>query len=127
MPEEHAPALQQKTILVVEDDEGIGSFLVQAILQETPYEAELATDGFEAVQIYTELHPDLLILDYQLPGMNGIELYDRLLDKFRLAAIPAIMISARLPTKDIAKRKLASMRKPFELEDLFDMLDKMLD
>ncbi|MFL5691097.1 MAG: response regulator, partial [Ktedonobacteraceae bacterium] len=63
-----------KTVLVVEDDTGIGNFLVQAILQETPYQAMLVADGFQAIKAVTNIRPSLFILDYQLPRMNGIEL-----------------------------------------------------
>ena len=67
-----------KTILVVEDDVGIGSFLTQAISQETPHQAMLVTDGFQALNAIRSIKPGLFILDYQLPRMNGIELYDKL-------------------------------------------------
>src|SRR5438270_6391412 len=88
-----------KTVLVVEDDTGIGSFLVQAISQETPHHAMLVTDGLQAIKAVSNIKPSLLILDYQLPHMNGIELYDRLHTTKGLEDIPAIMISARLPRK----------------------------
>src|SRR5579863_2044814 len=86
-----------KTILVVEDDTDIGSFLVQAILQETHYQALLVTDGFQALKVMSSIRPSLLILDYQLPSMNGIELYDRIQETPTLERPPAILISARLP------------------------------
>ena len=69
---------QIKTILLVEDDVNIGEVLVQAITQETPYHAMLVPDGFEALKAVKKTMPDLLILDYHLPRMTGIELYDQL-------------------------------------------------
>src|SRR6266567_4181002 len=68
-----------KTIIVVEDDEDIGSFLVQAILQETNYQAMLLTDGFQCLKAVTSIKPNLFILDYHLPSMNGIEMYDQII------------------------------------------------
>ncbi len=63
-----------KTVLVVEDDTGIGSFLVQAISQETPHHAMLVADGLQAIKAVSNIKPSLFILDYQLPRMNGLEI-----------------------------------------------------
>lgn len=131
MPDAHqqpkgAGDISVKTILVVEDDEDIGSFLVQAISQETTHHALLVSDGFQALKTIHELKPNLLIIDYQLPHMNGIELYDRLSTVKDLESPPAIMMSARLPTHEIAKRKIVAMKKPFELQELLNSIEKLL-
>ena len=115
-----------KTILVVEDDADIGSFIVQAILQETSHYALLVADGFQCLKAISDLKPDLIIIDYQLPYMNGIELYDRLIDIENLKACSTIMVSARLPTQEIVKRKIVGMKKPFELLDLLNTIEKLL-
>lgn len=115
-----------KTILVVEDDVGIGSFLAQAISQETNHQAMLVTDGFQALKTIKDIKPSLFILDYQLPRMNGIELYDKLHDTKGLEHVPAILISARLPQQEIDKRKIVGMSKPLELDDLLHTIDKLL-
>src|SRR5450759_3265464 len=47
-----------KTILVVEDDEHIGEFIVEAFIQETPYQALLATDGKQALKIVQKVRPN---------------------------------------------------------------------
>jgi DNA-binding response OmpR family regulator len=115
-----------KTVLVVEDDTGIGNFLVQAILQETPYQAMLVADGFQALKAVTNIRPSLFILDYQLPRMNGIELYDQLHATKGLEHIPAVVISARLPRQEIEKRKIIAMSKPLELDDFLNTIEKLL-
>lgn len=115
-----------KTVLVVEDDTGIGNFLVQAILQETPYQAMLVADGFQAIKAVTNIRPSLFILDYQLPRMNGIELYDQLHSTRGLEHIPAMVISARLPRQEIEKRKIIAMSKPLELDDFLNTIEKLL-
>ncbi len=89
-----------KTILVVEDDADIGSFIVQAIHQETSHNALLVTDGFQALKAIHNLKTDLFIIDYQLPYMNGIELYDQLIDIEHQKTRPTIMISARFPARE---------------------------
>src|SRR5712692_8313220 len=112
-----------KSILVVEDDVGIGSFLTQAISQETPHQAMLVTDGFQALNAIRSIKPSLFILDYQLPRMNGIELYDKLHATQGLEDIPAILISARLPKQDIEKRKILGMSKPLELDEFLHTIE----
>src|SRR6266487_2200594 len=116
-----------KMVLVVEDDVGIGNFLVQAISQETSHHALLVADGFQALKTVASIKPSLFILDYQLPRMNGIELYDQLHATKGLEEIPAIVISARLPRKEIEKRKIMAMSKPLELDDFLNTIEKLLD
>lgn len=115
-----------KTILVVEDDVGIGSFLTQAISQETRHQAMLVTDGFQALNAIASIKPNLFILDYQLPRMNGIELYDKLHTTRGLEDVPAILISARLPKLDIEKRKIVGMSKPLELDEFLRAIEELL-
>lgn len=115
-----------KSILVVEDDSDIGSFLVQAISQETPHQAMLVTDGFQALKAITNLKPDLFILDYWLPSMNGIELYDRLHTTKGLEDIPTIMISAQLPKRELEKRDIHSLHKPLELDEFLRLIERLL-
>jgi DNA-binding response OmpR family regulator len=116
-----------KTVLVVEDDTGIGTFLVQAISQETLYHALLAPDGTQALKIVESIKPSLFILDYHLPGINGIELYDKLHAIKELNDVPAIVVSARLPKHEIEKRHILSMTKPLELDDFLQAIENLLE
>jgi len=115
-----------KTILVVEDDINIGEVLVQAITQETSFLAILVSDGYEAMQTVKGVRPDLFILDYQLPRMNGIEIYDNLHAIPELAHVPALMISARLPEKDLAERTITGMHKPLDLDEFLQMIEDLV-
>jgi CheY-like chemotaxis protein len=119
--------LSGKLILVVEDDEAIGMLLVQLLGQETCYQALLAADSFEALNVVRDIKPDLFILDYQLPAMNGIQLYDRLHRINRLEHVPAILLSARLPRHEVEKRSLIGLGKPFDLDELLETVNKALE
>ncbi len=114
-----------KTILVVEDDVAIASFLVAAIEQETPYRAVVATDSHAALELVRHFIPALMLLDYRLPGMNGIELYDRLKE---VASIPAILMTAsrHLPQQQLQQRQLIAFRKPFELDVFLATIETLL-
>ena len=113
-------------ILLVEDDSNIVEVLVEAIIQEMPYLVALVADGFEALKTVQGIKPNLFILDYQLPRMNGIELYDKLHAIDALAHIPAVMMSARLPRQELEKRKIMGMNKPVDLDDFLQTLDQLL-
>jgi DNA-binding response OmpR family regulator len=117
-----------KTILLVEDDPYIGSFLAEAIEQKTPYRAIVASDGHTALKLVRHFTPCLFILDYGLPGMNGIELYDRLHINQALAPIPAILITAnhQLPQQQIQQRQLITFRKPFDLDPFLATIETLL-
>jgi DNA-binding response OmpR family regulator len=117
-----------KTILLVEDDPSISSLLEEAIEQETPYRAIVATDSHAALKLVQHFTPCLFILDYGLPDMNGIELYDRLHLNHALAPIPAILITAsrQLPQQQIQQRQLIAFRKPFELDPFLATIENLL-
>jgi len=115
-----------KSILVVEDDSDIGLFLVQAISQETPHQALLVTDGFQALKAIASIKPNLFILDYWLPSMNGIDLYDRLHATRGLEDVPTIMISAQLPRRELHKRNIHSLNKPLELDEFLRLVERLL-
>ena len=133
MPLDTKPFLKEahastKTILLVEDDPYISSFLVEAIMHETPYRVMVANDGNTALNLVQHFAPCLFVLDYGLPGMNGIELYDRLHINQALATIPAILITANrhVPQQQIQQRQLITFMKPFELDALLAAIETLL-
>ena len=118
--------IHKPVILVIEDDDSIGTFLVEALSQETPYKAMLVTDGFQALQLVRIVKPSLVITDYRLPNMNGLELYDMLKSMHPLKDTPTIIMSAHLPMQEVRKRNLVGLNKPFELDDLLNTVERLL-
>ncbi|WP_246039117.1 response regulator [Dictyobacter alpinus] len=116
-----------KTILVVEDDDSIGSLLVDALSQETAYTTILVTDGLQALRVMCTLKPCLVITDYLLPYMDGIELFDRVHAMAAMANVPTILMSADMPEKEVGKRDLIGLAKPFELDELLDTVEDLLE
>lgn len=115
------------TVMIVEDDVHIGAFLVEAITQETPYHALLVANGAEALKVVKNLKPSLLILDYHLPGINGLDLFDQMHAMPELKQIPAIMMSARLPRRELEQRTIVGINKPFELDDFLRTVKSLLE
>src|SRR5215470_15174226 len=116
-----------KTILLVEDDTVIAELLIQMITQETNYHVFAVPDGPEALDLVRNIKPQLFILDYWLPTIHGIDLYDRLHNTKGLEQVPTIMLSVNAPLREIKQRQIIYMRKPFDMYKLLEEIDKLLD
>ncbi len=114
------------TILIVEDDADIGKFLQRLIEEETPYNTAVITNGLQALEKAPQIHPCLLLLDYRLPGLNGVELYDRLQQKEETSGVPAIMMSATLPFTELQRRGIHPLRKPMDIGGVIRMITHAL-
>jgi CheY-like chemotaxis protein len=117
---------QSSTILVVEDDASIRDFLQQLIEAETPYTSMVVSDGPRALAVVQQIRPCLFLLDYRLPGMNGVELFDRLQTLEETRGVPAIMMSATLPTTDLQQRGIYQLRKPMDIGNVVRMITHAL-
>jgi two-component system, cell cycle response regulator DivK len=88
-----------KRILVVEDNEK-NMKLFRDVLQAKGYDPLEATSGEEAVALATEHAPDLILMDVQLPGIDGIEALGRIRADERTAAIPVVALTAQAMAGD---------------------------
>ncbi|SRR2546425_4205280 len=126
IPPAAAQTLHSATILIVEDDENIGEFLQQVINEETPYHTTVVHDGPRALEKAQQIHPCLLLLDYRLPGMDGLEVYDRLQSMDETRGVPAIMMSTILPGEELQRRGIYQLRKPMDLGNVIRMITHAL-
>src|SRR5205823_435138 len=112
-------AAPSKMILVVEDDAANAEVLMHLLL-ETGYLVYVAPDARAALQCISQNTPDLFILDYRLPGMTGIELYECLHAHARFKQTPALILSACLEgyQEEIERHKLVALAKPFDVDEL---------
>ena len=108
-------------ILVVEDEPAIQE-LLSLTLSEAGYRTLLASDAIEAYQHTQDVLPDLILLDWMLPGMSGIEFARKMRGQSRTQNIPIIMLTAKAQEQD----KLAGLEtgaddymvKPFSTREL---------
>ncbi|TMC31409.1 MAG: response regulator transcription factor [Chloroflexi bacterium] len=85
-----------KTILVVDDEPQIVQ-LVRDYLEHGGFKVLVAADGSSALRIVSTLHPDLVVLDLGLPGMDGLDVTRSLR---RNGALPIVMLTARADESD---------------------------
>lgn len=118
----------EKTILIVDDDRDIGEMLQSAILQQTNYRVVWIAESDLVLMAAPHLRPSLILLDYMLPTMDGLALYDRLQGIENMRGVPVVLISARatLPFEELRERGIYLLKKPFELTDLLDILANLL-
>jgi len=110
-----------RIVVVVEDDRPIGELLAGVINEEEGYRAIHVTRPTEALRTLEQVRPDLLVLDVGLPGMSGLELYDRLHRDDRLRNVPVIFETAvsREHRAEFRKRGILKvLQKPFDLNEL---------
>lgn len=118
----------QKTIVIVEDNEAICLLLKDILTFEREYDAIFFMTGAEALERIRETNPRLLVLDYNLPDINGIVLYDQLHVTQSLEEVPALVISAALPVgivNEIKKRNITFLQKPFSIRDLIHFIKRL--
>jgi two-component system phosphate regulon response regulator PhoB len=82
------------SVLVVEDDQSIVT-LLQYTLEKEGYEVRTTDDGDEAFLLAQERKPDLIILDWMLPGLSGVQICEHFRSDKETTTIPIIMLSAR--------------------------------
>jgi DNA-binding response OmpR family regulator len=86
-----------KRILVVDDEAKITE-VIRSYLENSGYDVYTAANGKQALSVFENIHPSLVILDLMLPDMSGEEICHRLRKKSR---VPIIMVTAKIEEQDI--------------------------
>jgi two-component system, OmpR family, response regulator MprA len=113
-------------ILIIEDDPAINKIL-QRGLSYDGYVVDIATDGRMGLNLARDQHPDLVILDWMLPGMDGLEVCRRLRTG---GSLPILMLTAKDTIQDRVQGLDAGaddyLVKPFNLEELLARVRALL-
>ena len=121
--------MTEKTILVADDESHI-LHVVSLKLRNAGFKVLTARDGQEALEVAQQQHPDLLITDYHMPQLSGLELCQRLKADPTTSAIPAIMLTARgyhLEPQDTERSGILRMlSKPFSPRHLLATVEEVL-
>ena len=116
----------RERILLVEDDPAVLSSVRRRLVFEG-FSVETAETGIEGVRQFQAVHPDLIILDVMLPGMNGLEVAERVRQD---SPVPILMLTA----KDTVPDRVAGLEagaddylvKPFAIEELLARIRALL-
>jgi two-component system response regulator MprA len=113
-------------ILIVEDNEAIVKMMQRTLIYEG-YKVDTALDGETGLELAESDHPDLVVLDLMLPGIDGLEVCQRLRAK---GNVPILMLTAKDTIQDRVLGLDAGaddyLVKPFELEELMARIRALL-
>ncbi len=118
-----------KTILIVEDDE-MSMKLENDLLQAHGYDTLQSVDGKDAIQLARDHHPDLIIMDIQLPGVSGTEHTKMLKADDQLKDIPVLAVTAFAMKGDEEKIRAAGcdgyIAKPISVPHFLETVAKLI-
>ena len=115
-----------KSILIVEDDNNIAD-LLRLYLEKEGYQATIAADGTQGIDLYRKLRPDLVLLDVMMPGVDG---WGVLRAIRQVSQTPVIMLTAKGETTDkVSGLKQGAddyITKPFEMKEVLARIEAVL-
>jgi CheY-like chemotaxis protein len=122
--------MANELILIVEDNDK-NRKLVRDVLHFKGYRLAEAETGEEGVRLARELHPDLILMDIQLPGINGVTALRQLRADLATRAIPAIAVTASAMTQDRQTIMAAGFEryqsKPLNVKEFLEAVRLTLD
>ncbi|MCB1614530.1 MAG: response regulator [Pseudomonadales bacterium] len=121
--------MNKKHILVIEDEEDIQD-LLRMNLSSAGFSTSFASDGIEGLEQCRKNPPDLVLIDWMLPRLAGIEVLAALKKEKNTAALPAIMLTAKSETENITRALDAGaddyITKPFVNKELIARINAVL-
>ena len=114
-------------VLLVEDEESAAEVLA-TILELEGFHVTLAANGKRAIEVLEEARPALIITDYMMPMMDGIELAKAIRTMPAYDTVPILMTSgvAEAAMKEYESLLSAFLRKPFKIEALLEVVRRLL-
>jgi len=116
-------------VLIVEDNEK-NMKLARDVLQAKGFQTLEAVTGEEGVKLAKEKKPDLVLMDIQLPGMNGIEAFKQIRGDANTKAIPVIALTASVTPTDRTAISAAGfdafLGKPINLKEFIDTVKRLI-
>ena len=118
------------TVLIVEDNDK-NMKLARDVLQAKGYQTLEAITGEDGVKLARERKPDLVLMDIQLPGINGIEAFRRIRADASTSRIPVVALTASVTPTDRTAIAAAGfdafLSKPINLKEFLDTVKRMVE
>jgi PAS domain S-box-containing protein len=128
-PSPTVPGSRRHRLLVVEDNEA-NALVLSDCLSHRGYGVSVARSGFEALQLVQQRPPDVVLMDIQMPGMDGLETIRRLREDERLERMPILAVTALAMPGDRERCLSAGangyLTKPMDLDALARTLEDLL-
>ncbi len=116
--------MKKRRILVADDERHLRKLLAE-VLRLLNYDVDTVEDGLGALEEIHKRSYDLIITDYMMPGMNGLELTKKI--KARYPSIPVLVITGNGPVATLLKSGASKcLRKPFDLFELKKTVNSLL-
>ncbi|MGE5607768.1 MAG: response regulator [Bacillota bacterium] len=116
--------------ILVADDESYMTYILSFKLRQVGIDVVTASDGEEAYALACAQRPDLVVADFQMPRMSGVEMAAKLRQTPETSQIPVIMVTARghrLDEVELAKTNIRHvLSKPFSARELLSWIEKVL-
>jgi two-component system cell cycle response regulator DivK len=118
------------TVLIVEDNDK-NMKLARDVLQAKGYQTLEAVSGEEGVRLARDQRPDLVLMDIQLPGINGIEAFRQLRADARTRSIPVVALTASVTPTDRGAIRAAGfdafLGKPISLKEFIQTVKRLVE
>lgn len=119
-----------KTILIADDDQDVRACIAMRFVRNPHFRILEAGSGQDALDLARQEPPDVVILDWAMPGLNGIELLKALRENPATAGTPVIMMTGKDESSELAQARalgvLAYFVKPFDLVELTKKIQETL-
>ncbi len=117
-------------VLIVDDDAAIVEMLEDLLTRDGRFEVKSAANGFDAGAMTQEFRPDILLLDYLLPDINGNVVCERVRKDPNLAHTRIIIVSGAVSNDEIKQLEAAGaddfIKKPFDIDKLISRMVELL-
>jgi len=122
--------MANELILIVEDNDK-NMKLARDVLQAKGYQTLEAITGEDGVKLAREKKPDLVLMDIQLPGINGIEAFRQIRADAKTARIPVVALTASVTPTDRSEISAAGfdafIGKPISLKEFLETVKRLLE
>jgi DNA-binding response OmpR family regulator len=123
----HADAPRGTLILLVEDDAPTARLVAEALCEEQGFQVLILPDASFALSLVEAMPADLVLLDLNLPGIDGAQLHDLLRRDPASQHIPILFVTAKPDDRRLRDQPLSHiLAKPFDLETLFQRVHALL-
>jgi len=121
---------KKKKVLVVDDDPDFQAIVTQMLQKIADVEIQTTSSGFDAGILVAEWYPDLILLDFIIPDLDGFEVTKKIRSNPRLKKIPIIAVTSITDQQELERVKTcgvnAVVTKPIESESFLKKIDRVL-